>query len=138
MATSLARKILFILGVAAFGAVGCGASGPREVAVTGQVLLDGQALETGRVIFESVDPNIPSEAGLIKNGAYRFMTQLGGKRVRIHSIRDVPGSQGKGMMGEPLREELVPADYNVKSTLEVEVTSDGPHRFDFDLRTKAP
>src|ERR1700722_19598141 len=81
--------------------VGC-ASGPTMYTVEGTVSIDGQPIAAGDIIFDSLDPHVPSAAGKITDGAYLFKTQAGPKRVRIYATRAIPGTEGKGLMGTPL------------------------------------
>jgi hypothetical protein len=126
------RDLLESLGCLLLIASGC-ASGPAMYTVEGAVSIDGQAIANGDIIFDSLDPHIPSAAGKITDGAYVFKTQAGPKRVRIFATRPIPGTEGKGLMGTSLLETIVPPEFNTNSDLTVEVTAEGTKRFDFAL-----
>lgn len=123
--------------VAALAAqAGCGSTSARTYVVTGTVTLDGAALPQGDITFRSLDPDVPSDAGKISNGSFRFQARAGKKRVEIYASRIVPGSEKNGLMGRPKREEIVPTRYNTRSELEVDVTAEGANAFSFELASK--
>jgi len=136
--------------------VGCG--GPQMdygkvdlVGVHGKVTLDGQPLAEAVVTFEA--PNGQFSYGLTDaSGAYhlQFDSVMAGvtpgpKTVRISTTRKIVGlnageSEGEGEGGEEPRgkkaaassQDRVPARYNAKSELSVEVTA-GQTEYNFDL-----
>src|SRR5262249_40327435 len=116
-------------------APGC-ARGPVLYPVEGAVTMDGSDIADGDIIFESLDPHVPSAAGKIKDGRFHFKTQAGPKRVRIYATRAIPGTEGKGMMGTSLLETVVPPEFNLNSELNAEVTSEGSKQFDFHLKKR--
>jgi len=112
--------------------------------VRGTVTLDGRPLAGARVIFEADDKTF-SYATTDSSGRYRLMynseqsgVKPGPKTVRITWLPSGgdEGSEGLEESGEALtaRPEPVPARYNRRSELAVQVDADS-HTFDFDLRT---
>jgi hypothetical protein len=116
-------------------APGC-AGGPVLYPVEGVVTIDGHDIADGDIIFESLDPHVPSAAGKIKDGKFLFKTQAGPKRVRIYATRAIPGTEGKGLMGTSLLETVVPPEFNLNSELSADVMPEGSKQFDFHLKKK--
>jgi hypothetical protein len=122
--------------------IGCSQAGPERASVAGAVLLDGQPLVKGSINFVPVEATAGRTAGAtIENGRYRIDRAKGvtvGKNyVRISSSQRT----GKKVMafGELTDEwaEVVPAEYNVRSTLIRSIQS-GSNQLDFDLKGEPP
>ena len=145
------RWLLVVL--AGLALAGCGRPQVKTVPlvrVGGVVTLDEEPLENGVVVFEAADGSF-SYAETDERGRYdlwfdsktRGVTP-GPKTVRISTNRRIRGLNTTGEGGPRDRAggifdvesaERVPARYNVRSTLNVEVT-DESERFDFDLESK--
>jgi len=120
--------------------LGCGGGddAPIKYEVSGQVTLDGQPLQQGRITFRPLDRATASASGKIENGGYVLECLSGQKRVEITSRRRIPGPKttgSKASSGEPAItiEMLVPQQYNRESTLTAEVMESGGNRFVFAL-----
>jgi hypothetical protein len=125
---------------------GCGGDGYGErYAISGEVTLDGQPLDEGRILLTPLDAtaNAPGATGTIAAGRYVIPAEagpgLGKYRVMIHrdrkTGRQVPNYDGaEGDMQEEIVESI-PAAYNTRSTLEADVAGDGDV-FKFDLLSK--
>ena len=109
---------------------GCGDPGLKKYKVSGTVKYDGQSVADGDVTFIPDDKAVGAEGGKIKDGQYSLMARAGKNRVELRASRVVPGK--KGPMNEDWIESYLPAKYNEKSTLTVEV-GDGKTTHDFDL-----
>lgn len=118
---------------------------PRH-AVSGRVQLDGKPLESGSIQFLPIEGSSPggvsvSGGTLINQGAYTIGRAKGltpGKyKVSITSAAGgtAPAEETPGPALPPPK-ELIPAKYNVGSTLKAEVTATGPNTFDFDLSSR--
>ena len=127
---------------------GCSDAGdglPRE-AVNGTVTLDGQPLVEGTIQFAPADPTKNGVGGgaAIKSGHFSIAREYGlvpGSYNVSISAPDRGGGAGKpqapGAGGRSaLAKELIPAEYNAKSTLKVEITKGGPNTPAFTLATK--
>lgn len=113
---------------------------PAVRVVEGQVTLGGKALASGAIDFEPADSRGRLFGGDIKEGSYRIeippAQAQGTSVVRIMSPqptgRKVPAGPpaAPGAMIDEIA-EVVPAQYNTKSTLQVDLSRVGP--FDFEL-----
>lgn len=134
--------------VAVAAAPGCqtGDDLPRH-AVSGRVQLDGKPLESGAIQFLPVEGGssggVPVSGGtVIQDGAYEIGREKGltpgTYRVSITSAAggtSPPADEAPGPALPPAK-DLIPAKYNVQSTLKAEVKANGPNTFDFDLNSK--
>jgi hypothetical protein len=111
--------------------IGCGGSGPKMHDVSGTVTFDDQPLPEGDIMFVPDDKSVGPEAGKIKDGKYSIKVREGKNKVEIRATREVPGK--KGPMGEPAIEGYIPAQYNLKTTLEADVAS-GKTTHNFTLK----
>ena len=142
--------LLLVFTVLLVATFGCGNKDPRNrQSVSGSVSLDGTPLDKGSVEFSSQGQGGTSSGALIKKGQYAIETSKGlppGKYiVRLFSTSNSssPGQVPAGPPGPPparssagQAKQLIPPQYNVRSTQVVEVVGDGPNVFDFDVRTK--
>jgi hypothetical protein len=126
-------------------AIFCGVGGydPSRVSVAGTVRLDGTPLDAGTIrfisTFASYQPHV--DVSLIQEGEYAIPgseSLIPGKyRVEIRSYGQeaVPKSiKSNADEIPPDQRLLVPARYNEKSVLNVEIQHSGLSRFDFDLK----
>ena len=128
IATGFAAGFVCLLGFLA----GCSSeTGPRKYDVSGTVKFDGKDVAEGEIIFQSDNPSIAAEGGMIKGGKYTLKAREGKNKVEIRATQVVPGKNGP--MGEDWVEQFVPEQYNEKSTLTAEVGS-GKTKHDFDLK----
>ncbi|MBN2577627.1 MAG: hypothetical protein JXB10_01370 [Pirellulales bacterium] len=132
------RLSLILLTAALLPAVfGCRGKGP--VAVSGEVTLDGQPLERGRIDFQPADGNGPMTAAPIRDGKYEGSVHPGMKTIRITGGKVVgshpftPGNPASPMVEDI--ESLVPPCYNTETTLSCEITR-GQSTYDFELKSK--
>ena len=130
----LRPAILLVAGLAL--AAGCRPA--NLIRSTGTVRFDGQPVETGAVVFRPVGSGGAPAGGLIRSGSFALEGPAGRQRVEIRGTRPVDESRLPRTMprleGVAVHEDFIPAAYNTASTLEVEVTPDGPNVFEFDLR----
>jgi hypothetical protein len=125
---------------------GCGggeSDGLPRQAVWGKVSLDGQPLAHGRIEFHPASPEAKvSAAGAIQDGAYSIPRDQGPTpgdyRVMISSAGTKPGADAapgaEDVKAPPAAPELVPKQYNSKTTLTAKVEADNSKSFDFDLK----
>jgi hypothetical protein len=108
------------------GLAGCGA--PAKVVVKGTVTFDGNPLEEGAINFVPADGNGTTDGGLVSKGSFSVPVSPGSVIVRINAskvVRREPAYPGdpKSPMKE-FRREIIPAKYNAKSELRLEVKPD--------------
>ncbi|MBN2291813.1 MAG: hypothetical protein JXM70_05275 [Pirellulales bacterium] len=138
----LNRLELGILLVIVVMLTGCGRNPLGRLAISGKVTLNGQPLEQGNIAFEPTNRQNGVASGTnIAAGSYSIPTEKGlppGKYiVKIYSaIRPKTGSKndepgGTGNLGPAI--QLIPPEYNSRSEHTVEVTSEGPNEFTFDV-----
>jgi hypothetical protein len=94
---------------------GCGSSAPRTCAESGTVTVDGEPLDDGEILLEPMEAGVGPDFGKVVDGKFAFRAKPGSKRVVIRASRLVPGS--KGLYGEALLKNYLPARYNAQSSL---------------------
>lgn len=120
-------------------AAGCGGDASGRYAISGTVTLDGQPVTTGAIaVIPAQGTDGPTSGGSIEDGEYSIPASKGptaGRyRVEIRWPREAgqvelyPGQSGAKF------EEAIPAKYNSKSTLEIQV-GEGSTEHNFDLTT---
>lgn len=124
----------------AFCVVGCGGGSDQAKTgtVKGNVTLDGNPLESGKITFDE-GADVPAVTLDIKNGAYEGPVTVGKKTVRITAMKSVAAPAG--MAGQPgyedgVQQNYLPAKYNTESEETREVKDGGPNEFDFTVKLK--
>jgi hypothetical protein len=130
-----------LLAVAVCACAGCGAG---RVRVEGAVTLDGEPVDGGVIsFFQGTGPRSDKGNAPIRGGRYviegeraRNLTP-GSYTVQIHWIQKLvkPGANPANVDTSPAVKQLIPPQYNAKSTLTREVVP-GPNTLDFDLKSK--
>jgi hypothetical protein len=125
--------------------VGCADKYGGRMEVTGTVKLKNVPVKDGTVSFEPLDGqptratamiaagdfNIPRASGLVP-GRYLVRVSAGDGKTAVNPVNpDQPPGPGGG--SNIISKELFPADWNVNSKQEREVTRDGPNRFEFAI-----
>jgi len=116
--------------------IGCdgGANKVAKVPVKGSVTLDGKALPEGEITFEGAAGSAPTILE-IKNGEYSGEVGVGKYRVSIQSFRAGPPlSTEPG--GPPTKVNFIPERYNGHTTLEANVTKEGPNDLKFAVTSR--
>jgi hypothetical protein len=125
---------------------GCGANdGLDRKAISGEVTLDGRPLADGSILFDPTSASVgTSVGGLIRGGRFAIARSQGPVPGRyVVRIFASSGMQSKPASGVPDRTsrpmvELIPARYNLESTLSAVVTIDGQNTFQFTLQAAQP
>jgi hypothetical protein len=110
-------------------ALGCG---PRPRTVTGVVLIDGNPLPDGDILFIDVLGVYGPEHTKIKDGRFELKVRPGDKRVEIRASREVP--EKRTPMG-PYFEDYIPNKYNTQSDLKAHIEADGETHLEFPLKS---
>jgi len=123
---------------------GCGPSNPLgRKAISGTVTLDSAPLASGSIEFTPLGGGVSSGA-VIEAGKYQIPAESGlppGK-YRVSIVDNPPAAPlpPGHMPGDdlpPQPKPRVPPSWNQNSTHEIEVTQQGPNRFDFSISTKS-
>ncbi|WP_232100785.1 hypothetical protein [Gimesia fumaroli] len=121
--------------------MGCGGGeeGPKQFTVTGTVTLDGQPIPEASILFKDPSGKNKSYFAGVKDGAYSTKIEAGKRKVLITANRPskdkmVMNAEGTGK--EPAMEQYLPAEYNEKSTLEIDVVAGNENQFSFELKSK--
>jgi len=117
--------------------VGCGKSDGR-LAITGNVTFEGSPLAEGAITFFPIGGSGVSSGGSIVQGAYTSDIMPGKYAVQITANRKT-GKMLPSNPGDPPLEEFeqyIPAKYNKKSELTIDVENKRKQTFDFTLESK--
>ena len=126
---TLLLPLLFLLS-------GCGGSktGGR-LPISGTVTFKGQSLAQGSIEFMPEQGGVSQAGAMIADGKFSIPADKGlvpgNYTVRISSLEQVAPREPGGTEG-PQPKELIPAKYNIKTTLKKEVKQ-GATTFDFIL-----
>ena len=136
--TQLFSLIIISLTTLIMGCSG-GEEGPKLLPVTGTVTLDGEPIPDASILFKDPTGKNKSYFASVKDGAYSTKMEVGKRKVLISDNRQskdkmVDNAAGTGK--EPAMEQYLPAEYNEKSTLKIDVVSGGENQFPFDLKSK--
>lgn len=127
--------VVTVVIVACAGIVACRPS--ERVTVTGTVRYDGQPVQRGAIVLVPLDSTSGPDGGTITAGRFSLEGRPGRRRVEVRGTRAMDENRVPRTMPRlgsvPVDEDYIPADFNTASTLEIEVTTDGPNTFDFDL-----
>lgn len=129
-----------------FALVGCGSSGPYELApVSGVATLNGKAVPYTQIIFQpqgtadNPSPGPGSTAFCDDAGKFELKTVRGepGAVVGVHKVQIYAHGPPKSTAGDvdegPQVKEAFPAKYNVASQLTFEVPAEGSAAANFEL-----
>jgi hypothetical protein len=122
--------------VALWSLAGCGGS-DSMVQVTGVVTLDDKPIERGAILFVPAEGKGPTAGGEIKGGRYTVRVPRGVMKVSVTAPKVVGKKKLYPTPNSPemeVTEEALPAKYNERTELKVEVTS-GANQKDFALRS---
>ncbi|MGL6075633.1 MAG: hypothetical protein ACRC8S_15875 [Fimbriiglobus sp.] len=110
--------------------IGCG--GREETEVSGTVLMDGQPLAEGEIIFEDVAGATTPGAGKIESGKYKILVKAGSKKVKILASRAT--SKVDKLMGSAAREQALGSEYNTETKLKAEIQTGKQTGVDFEVK----
>jgi hypothetical protein len=132
------------MGLIALSAMlGCG-SQPARTYVSGKVTFDGEPVKSGQIVFEPLGPGRVGIAQ-IAEGAYSMPAERGpspGKYiVRITANRPTGQQASAAMRGArqapvDVVEQFIPASYNDRSELSIEIGGEGAVERDFELTSE--
>lgn len=146
-AVSLASRFPITLGACLslfMVATGCGGgSGPARAPVSGTITFDGAPLAQGTITFVPAGEGTAA-SGEIENGQFSISAEKGPSpgrcRVEVVSFQEtgkkVPGisDDATGVTAET--RQVIPEQFNTKSTLEEQVAADGDNVFELSLTSR--
>lgn len=118
-------------------ALGCGSGEARREVVQGKVTFKGQPVNEGQIRF--VIDNRPTAMGQISKGMYKIDhlggVPVGSGKVEIEGFEETKKVVFTSIDGKKTLEarQVLPAKYNEKSELKVEITAGGTNEKSFDL-----
>ena len=132
MDLALKAVVGMMVGACLLPLIGCGESSdsrlPNRNEISGTVTLDGQKIDNGSITFFSEKDaarGIQASAS-IKDGEYEILVTPGLKKVKISQTVETKPN---------FFENMVPAKFNTKTTLEADVNEEN-RQFDFELLSK--
>ena len=145
--SSWKRRHIGIFALIALGN-GCGSGDglPRQP-VAGTVTLDGQPLATGAIAFRPADPAGPGVpvGAQIDGGSFSIARAVGPTPATYHVAITSP-QEGKatakttsaqpGDGDSPPAVDLIPPQYNTRTTLQAEVEANKSKNFRFELKSR--
>lgn len=93
--------------------------------VTGTITFKGEPLKEADLLVRTVDGK--HAAGTkVADGKFVLKAPIGQSNVEVTAMRDVPGEFREENPGErvPVREQFIPAKYNVQTMLKLDVKPD--------------
>ncbi|MDR2168614.1 MAG: hypothetical protein LBP59_00550 [Planctomycetaceae bacterium] len=137
------RYLFFILLLLAI-LTGCSNQNPQgRIPVHGDVIFDGKPLESGEILFTSIEGITPKVAAgtQIKNGKYSLPAKQGlipeqTYIVQFRSIEIITNKQNASSEDRHATNEsrnIIPPKYGVNSKETVTATKKSPNVFNFDL-----
>jgi hypothetical protein len=140
MIARFSRVPVALLFVVAFALSGCGGEEHVGNTASGTVTFQGKPLEQGTIEFAPAAGQGTFSGGAITNGTYSLPPTAGLEpgqyTVRISSVEGGESAPTDQPPGEPIPtgKQIIPAQYNAKSTLTAEIKDGGENKFDFDLK----
>ncbi len=123
---------LMVLGFGALFVIGCGSGGETPADVSGTVMMDGQPLKEGDIVFEASDNSKTPGAGKIIDGKYTCKVLPGPKKVRITASR--PPRKRDPVLGDAAREQALGPEFNLSTTLTYDVKPGTQEGVDFQVK----
>lgn len=136
MSTKL-QRLTAMGALAVLVTLGCGKGDVRRAIVQGKVTFKGQPIEKGQIRF--VIDNRPTAMGEVNKGMYKIDhlggVPVGSGKVEIEGFEDTKNVVFTSIDGKKTVEakQFLPAKFNEKSELKVEITASGPNEKNFDL-----
>lgn len=121
-----------VLSILAVSVLGCGAKGPELIGMSGEVTYNGEPIKDGEIAFSpEAGTAAPPTSTAITNGKFQLPAQWaltpGTYSVAVRAYKP---SEGDGKLpgggldrppvpgGIPMRDQILPAKFNTKSTIE--------------------
>lgn len=135
-----------LLGIGLLTISGCNEPEDPTIPVFGKVTLNGIPVKQGDIEFNGKENAGLRRGAMIADGQYRTAPMQGllpgNYIVRIFSVPVQPNAAGKAdalpgdeELGPAASRDQIPAKYNMRSTLTIEVAKEGKNEFNFDIET---
>jgi hypothetical protein len=126
----------------AIAAVGCGSADPNRLPVAGTVTVDGRPLDAGTITFLPVEGGPPASV-TIEAGTFAIDAGSGPGsgpcQVEVVAIqptgRTIPSPDDPAAIIEEVH-NVIPARYNIRTELSVQVTDPATNEFQFALSSR--
>lgn len=131
------RHLRSLTAVLALVVAGCSGDSLTYYTVTGKVTYDSEPVKNGSIIFTpGFDPELPPVGGTIEDGKYTLKAYPGQFKVKITASRPNPAKTIKTPGGQDVlfNDQYIPAKYNEKTELTVDVDDGDPNTLDFELK----
>lgn len=143
-----ARLALWLLAICSFGLAGCGEAGPQRAAVEGRIVIGGQPIKSGRILFLPLPPTEgPATSVAVVDGAYRAERSagplIGHHRVEVEGALDLgfPIDDEQAFAARaamPLVRQPVPPEFNLQSQITTEIRASELNRCDVTIPATVP
>ena len=120
-------------GFVAAMAIGC-SKGPPVGDVRGEVTLDGKPVAEGSIRFSPLDGQSSTAGAIIVDGKFQSLVPVANHRVQISAAQLPPGGMISRDNAPVMIKELIPEEYNAKSTLTLDV-KEGRNEPEFHLKS---
>jgi len=137
-----ARVLMILSGLAFYGCGGGGADAPPVAEVTGNLKINGEAIEGATISFNPDAGGRPSNATTDAQGNYELEwsgdikgAAIGTHTVVIQTERAAFTPEGEEGTAQEARLELLPPEYNSESTQKADV-KDESNVINFDIDAK--
>jgi hypothetical protein len=128
------RFAAVFLVVAVVGGPGCQQS-ETSVPVTGRVMMDGNPVARGRILFVKSDNDPAPLETTIVDGAFSLNLLPGGRKVLVYVYGTKKLPNIEKVIADP-QSNLAPPRYNKNTELKAEVTALGPNELTFELSSQ--
>jgi hypothetical protein len=137
MGTSMEGNRWSVLSLALLLALAGCSKGPPKGVISGAITLDGNPVKKGAIRFVPIDGNTTTAGGEINDGKYTVSAPVNMFKVSINAVDNSQQAVAAASISdeEPLAQELIPAKYNVRTELVVEI-QEGENQKDFVLTSR--
>jgi hypothetical protein len=139
MRTNLQPQTLLLVFVAAVLVAGCSDSYGGRMEVSGGVTLQGQPLPKGVIHFAPLDQQDTDSGAPVTNGEYKI-PRKGGLKPGKYLVQITAGdgktpndeeAAAPGGSTNIVSMDLIPEEWNIRSTKQIEVSAHRANKFDF-------
>lgn len=140
----------WLLALTLVASLGCGSgANDGKYAVSGTILFDGQLLDAGTISFAPEQEQGRPASAMFSEGHYELEAAKGltpgtyvvkifaqATETAQASPEDLMTGRARDSNRPQAPQQKIPPEFNTNSTQVIEVTPDGPNKFDFDIKSK--